>query len=62
MQNLVNKNKDKQYGARPMRRIITEWVETPLADKIIEQDQPVKGMHVRVSDQDELMFDVFHNS
>jgi ATP-dependent Clp protease ATP-binding subunit ClpC len=62
IQYLVSKNKDKHYGARPMRRIITECVETPLADKIIEQDQPVKGMHVRINDQDELVFDVFHNS
>jgi ATP-dependent Clp protease ATP-binding subunit ClpC len=59
---LVSKNKDKQYGARPMRRIITEHVETPLADKIIEQEETVKGVHVHVRNQSELFFDVFHNS
>ena len=32
---ILGKNTDTSYGARPLKRIITEYIETPLADYII---------------------------
>lgn len=33
---ILDKNTDTDYGARPLRRVITEYIETPLADYIIK--------------------------
>lgn len=27
---------DRDYGARPLRRLITDWIETPVADRILD--------------------------
>jgi ATP-dependent Clp protease ATP-binding subunit ClpC len=35
--------KERQYGARPLRRIIQRQVEDPLAGAIVEQDHPIEG-------------------
>ena len=43
---LVDMNKDTAYGARPLRRLITEHVETPLADRIIEDPNDIKSIFV----------------
>jgi ATP-dependent Clp protease ATP-binding subunit ClpA len=46
---LTNQQQDCSYGARPMRRMITEQIETPLADHMIEHpDQRV--LHVQTQD------------
>jgi ATP-dependent Clp protease ATP-binding subunit ClpC len=33
---ILDKNTDTDYGARPLKRVITEYIETPLADFIIK--------------------------
>lgn len=35
--------KDRQYGARPLRRIIQKHIEDPLAELIVQADDPVEG-------------------
>jgi len=35
--------KERQYGARPLRRIIQRYVEDPIAEAFVEQDAPVTG-------------------
>jgi len=38
VQYLTNVGYDKEYGARPLRRAIQKYIETPLADAIIDDD------------------------
>lgn len=57
---LVMKNRDSLYGARPMRRLITEHIETPLADLIIESVEDIRKVHVKFTD-DQISFDVTHS-
>ena len=60
---LVDLNRDEVYGARPLRRLITEHVETPVADLIIESEQPIKQIQITVNQQDQsLDFDTIHSS
>jgi len=35
--------KDRQYGARPLRRIIQRHVEDPLAERFVSFDDPIEG-------------------
>lgn len=54
---LLHKNKSLEYGARPLKRIITEHVETPLAEHVINTPD-VKCVRVSVNqDQTDLMFE-----
>ena len=63
VKHLVDLNKDQMYGARPLRRLITEHVETPLANIIIDSEQPVKSVHARFNPLDDsIIFDTIHNS
>ena len=63
VKHLVSLNKDQMYGARPLRRLITEHVETPLANIIIDSEQPVKSVHARFNPLDDsIIFDTIHNS
>ena len=44
---LVDKYIDDGYGARPIRRLITKYIETPLADYIIKHKLvSTKKIHV----------------
>lgn len=61
VEHVVDLNRDTSYGARPLRRLITEHVETPLADQIIESEQTVKAAHVSIV-QDQIQIDLTHNS
>jgi ATP-dependent Clp protease ATP-binding subunit ClpC len=60
VEHLVNLNKDSMYGARPLRRIITEHVETPLAELIIDSDSQIRNVRAYV-DHDQILFDVTQN-
>ena len=40
---LKQTRKDRQYGARPLRRIIQRCVEDPLAEAFVSQEEPVEG-------------------
>ena len=61
---LVDMNKDDNtYGARPLRRLITEHVETPIADLIIESEQPIKSFHAWVDGiTNQITFDLIHSN
>ena len=61
VEHVVDLNRDTSYGARPLRRLITEHVETPLADQIIESEQTVKAAHVSIV-QDQIQIDLTHNT
>lgn len=56
VEHLVDMNRDNMYGARPLRRLITEHVETPLADLIIDNDEQIRSIRAYV-DQDQVRFD-----
>jgi ATP-dependent Clp protease ATP-binding subunit ClpC len=55
---IVELNDDTMYGARPLRRLITEHVETPLADVIIDHPGDVRAVRVSINQEDRLTFDV----
>ena len=38
MKHIANAGYDKQYGARPIRRLITNEIENALSDKIIDKE------------------------
>ena len=61
---LVDNNKDQNmYGARPLRRLITEHLETPMADLIIESDKPIKSLHAWVDGiTNRITFDLIHSN
>ncbi len=52
---LLNKSRDSAYGARPLKRIITEYIETPLAEYIISNDPDIKKIYVSVQ-EDQVVF------
>ena len=55
---LLKKGWDEQYGARPLKRAIQQYVEDDLADEIIKADiLPGDTIHVTASD-DALTFDI----
>ena len=35
---LINKNRDKEFGARPLRRIITREIEDKISDEFLKGD------------------------
>ena len=49
---IAGKGYDKQFGARPLRRAIQQYIEDPLSEMIVE-DEPQKGavLEVRLTDQ-----------
>jgi ATP-dependent Clp protease ATP-binding subunit ClpC len=59
---LVKLNNDTMYGARPLRRLITEHVETPLADVLIDHPGDVKAVRLFVNQEDQISFDVTHSN
>jgi ATP-dependent Clp protease ATP-binding subunit ClpC len=59
---LLDKNTDLDYGARPLRRVITEYIETPLADFIIKNKlTKCKKIHADLR-RDKIMFTVASTS
>ena len=46
---LLNLDRDTTYGARPLRRLIVEHLETPLADHLITRDTSNKKIKIHVS-------------
>ena len=54
-QHIADIGYDKQYGARPLRRIITSEIENKLSDKILEGEIS-KGDYVSVSYNDSIIF------
>jgi ATP-dependent Clp protease ATP-binding subunit ClpA len=55
---LVTKGYDRLYGARPMGRIIQEYIKKPLADELLF-GKLAKGGHIKLKVKDgELNFDI----
>lgn len=48
---LLNMSRDQAYGARPLKRLITEHVETPLAEYIISNHENSDKIHCEVHDE-----------
>ena len=54
---LVNKGYDPQYGARPLKRAVQEYIEDKLAEIILEKDSVGKEVHIDHKEgEDELSF------
>ena len=49
---ILSKSRDAAYGARPLKRIITEFIETPLAEFIISNDSSIRKINAEVVDED----------
>lgn len=47
---ILSKTRDEAYGARPLKRIITEFIETPLAEFIISNDSSIRKIYAEVVD------------
>lgn len=47
---LVNMNEQTEYGARPLKRIITKHIENQLAELIIDSETRIKKVHISVVD------------
>ena len=47
---ILNLDRDTTYGARPLRRLIVEHVETPLAEHIITRESDAKRIAVSIVD------------
>lgn len=58
---ITSKMKDDTYGARPLRRLITEHLETPIAELIIESETDVRKVSITVTDG-ELKFDITYSA
>jgi ATP-dependent Clp protease ATP-binding subunit ClpA len=52
---ILSKSRDVAYGARPLKRLITEFIETPLAEFIISNDSSIRKINAEVVD-DKLEF------
>jgi ATP-dependent Clp protease ATP-binding subunit ClpB len=62
VKHIVKLNDDTMYGARPLRRLITEHIETPLADLIIDHPGDVRTVQVTINPEtDQIIFDVTHS-
>lgn len=44
---LIGKNKDKNFGARPLKRIIQEYIEDPLADYLID-NKNIRNLNIKI--------------
>ena len=54
---LVDKGYDPQYGARPLKRAVQEYIEDKLAEIILENDSVVKDVYIDHKEgEDELSF------
>ena len=54
---LVEKGYDPQYGARPLKRAVQEYIEDKLAEIILESDSVVKDVYIDHKEgEDELSF------
>ena len=54
---LVDKGYDPQYGARPLKRAVQEYIEDKLAEIILENDSVGKEVHIDHKEgEDELSF------
>ena len=54
---LVDKGYDPQYGARPLKRAVQEYIEDKLAEIILEKDSVGKEVHIDHKEgEDELSF------
>jgi ATP-dependent Clp protease ATP-binding subunit ClpC len=60
-EHIAKLNKDDTYGARPLKRIITEQIETPLAEQIIDLQDGVRKIHITTED-DQVIFDICYNN
>ena len=47
---MVGLERDTEYGARPLKRLIVEHLETPLADHLITRESDSKKVYVSVED------------
>lgn len=47
---IVNQVSNNKYGARPLKRCITKYIETPLADKIIGNSNDTNKFNVSLAD------------
>ncbi len=54
---ITSLNEDNTYGARPLKRIITEHIETPLAEELIDLPDGVKKVHI-TTESDQVVFDL----
>ena len=56
---LVRLGSDEQYGARPLRRAVQQYVEDPLSELLLQGDIPPGGViDVRPSEEEEkLLFE-----
>ncbi|MBN1551285.1 ATP-dependent Clp protease ATP-binding subunit [bacterium] len=56
---LLGKSYQPAYGARPVKRAVRQYIENPLAEKLLQQKFPqdISKIKVRVQD-DELIFDI----
>jgi ATP-dependent Clp protease ATP-binding subunit ClpC len=48
-------NKQHEYGARPLRRVIVDQIETPLAEMLIDSPEPINKIKITV-DGEKLLF------
>ena len=55
IKHLSEKGYSAEYGARPLRRLITEYIENPLSDKIINKEIK-KGDDITIDFLDEIKF------
>lgn len=55
---ILNLDRDTTYGARPLRRLIVEHVETPLAEHIITRESDAKRITVSIVDGQIMFNDV----
>ena len=53
-------NKDDTYGARPLKRLIVKHIETPIAERMIDEPDSLRKIHISLRDG-QLIFDAFHN-
>ena len=56
---IVNKGTDDEYGARPLRRAVQQYIEDPLSEALLRGDfEPGTRIEVRyVDSMDELAFE-----
>lgn len=55
IKHLAKKGYSNEYGARPLRRLITEFIENPLTDKIINKEV-IKGDDITIEFLDDVKF------
>ena len=45
---ILSQSRDMAYGARPLKRLITEFIETPLAEFIISNDASIRKINAEI--------------